>query len=183
MNVDETQLLENNENNGVTGTLVLKEVNINEEVKETVQISTETLDKNVSNKAELSNYCLKLVNPEKSGQTENFLLPLFVGLTKIGRSNKSEICILDKNVSKSHVKIDVTESPVGELTKCVLTDDGAMNKIKVNNDKVLNKNESLTLKLNNTVLIGLTLFKISKVILKCQHDYFYVFSNLKPSIL
>lgn len=170
MNVDDTQLLENTENNntnGVTDTLVLKEVsNKDDLIKETVQIPTETLEKNsiTNKKAELSNYCLKLVAPEKNGQTETFLLPLFQGMNKIGRSNNSDICILEKNVSKNHINIELNESPVGELVTCTLTDNGALNRTKLENDTVLNKNESLPLKLNNTFFIGLTNFKFVKVI-------------------
>lgn len=165
MNVDDTQLLENTENNntnGVTDTLVLKEAsNKDDLIKE-----TEILDKNsiANKKAELSNYCLKLVAPEKNGQTETFLLPLFQGMNKIGRSNNSDICILEKNVSKNHINIELNESPVGELVTCTLTDNGALNRTKVENDTVLNKNESLPLKLNITFSIGLTNFKFVKVI-------------------
>ena len=171
MNADDTQLLDDTENTCVTGILVMKEVNWevtkNEELSHDSinQSNAESIDKKTAAGVKLSNYCLKLVNPNQLNQAENFLLPLSIGLNKIGRSNANDICILDLNLSKNHANIDVkvVEEGGSELHECVIHDLGSLNKIKINNKQVLQKNEKHKLQIDDKLLFGLTNFKFIKV--------------------
>ena len=168
--MDETQLLEDAENSCVTGTLVLKEVNKNDDQEALLTNTTEILDTNkkpllttTNCGFEVASYCLKLVDPLKWNESDEFMLALRKGSNKIGRSNTSDICILDKNVSKSHARIEITEKGNGDLVDCFLVGTAALNKIRVNGEKVLGNGEKYALEVDDTILFGLTSFRLTKV--------------------
>jgi len=165
MNVEATQLLDNT---CVTGTLILKEVN-RDVIKNEEPANTEAIyqnadpDKKVILK-EISNYCLKLINTALYDQTDNFLMPLFIGLNKIGRSNSSDLTIVDSNVSKSHAIIEVKVSEEGQLNECLIHDQGSLNKITINTKRFLEKNGTCKLQIDDKVVFGSIGFRFSQVI-------------------
>lgn len=175
MNLDETQILENAENNSVSGTLVLKEVNrdVNLNLKPEELSNTNTL-MSVGNqsqkikaelvkKPEISHFCIKLLNPSRADNVEHPILPLMSGLNKIGRSNSSDICILDKNLSKVHASIEISENNAGELLECSIRDCGSLNKLKINGNKLIDTNECSELKINDIIFFGMVILKFIKV--------------------
>jgi len=60
----------------------------------------------------MSNYCLRFADT-------NQIFPLAVGVNKIGRAESSDICIMNKGVSKSHACIELKQNRNnGELEEC-----------------------------------------------------------------
>jgi hypothetical protein len=169
MNVDATQLLDNAENTCVPGTLILKEVN-RDVLKSEEHANTESINQNasVADKknilSEISNYCLKLMEPTRYDQAENFIMPLLIGINKVGRSNTSDICIVDSNVSKIHANIELKVTETGQLDECFIQDKGSLNKMTLNTKRVIEKNETCQLQLDDRVLFGNICFKFVKVI-------------------
>lgn len=177
MNLDETQILDNAENNTVSGTLVLKEVNreVNsngksDELANTITLTdvenqSQKIKAEIIKKPEISHFCIKLLSPSKVNNVEQPIIPLMCGLNKIGRSNLSDICILDKSFSKVHASIEICENSSGELLECSVRDCGSLNKLKINSTKLVDTNESSVLKINDIIYFGIVIFKFMKV--KC----------------
>lgn len=116
----------------------------------------------------LTRYCLRLL--DRPGE----LVALVAGTpNRIGRSVDAHVCILDKSVSKSHARIQLTvDAKNDKLVKCELRDDGAVNNTRVIvvsgsdkkvQQKTVGKGHSLEIHLDDRVVFGSVKFQFSKV--------------------
>ena len=100
----------------------------------------------------------------------HLIYPLSLGVTRIGRSpSDNTICIPNKNVSKSHACINLTElSSVNNLLDtCHIWDTNSLNKLKVNGVTLLesniNKDKPYELHLNDQIQFGTIRFKLVRM--------------------
>ncbi|MFA6568024.1 MAG: FHA domain-containing protein [Victivallales bacterium] len=87
-----------------------------------------------------------------SGMNKGEELPLIEGENSIGRSEKNNICVFDKKVSRIHCRLHVSEKSV------VLEDFGSTNGSRINNVLVNGKQE---VKPGDHLRVGQTVFLLS----------------------
>jgi hypothetical protein len=200
----ETQLISQTNNTNETELSNGKTVKVSLEAKKETQLEANNNDssKHIQNdEFVMSNYCLRLnhecapnaesndndkslngsYNAEKSMYEPNdsnleskLVYPLKIGLNKIGRAELNHIVILNRNISKNHGCIELNVNENGDLEKCLLWDEGSLNKTRLNN-QILKRDDKVKIELDDVIEFNLVNFTFSKVVLYSFYYITYIF--------
>lgn len=156
-NMDETQIIE------PTAPVSVSLTSTTTTTETTTTTNNDIVKKSSIPDRHLSHYCLRLVDRSTT------VVGLFAGPNRIGRSPDSQLCILDKSVSKSHACLHLTlNEDSNDLVKCEARDEGATNHTRViqsDNEKTvtLDGDRPVEIRLGDRIVFGSVKFQFSMV--------------------